>query len=544
MKRIIVFSGAFFLIITAMAQQVVSPLPVSKNKFVVVAHRGNHETVPENTVAAIEETIRCGADYAELDLRTTKDGKLVLMHNATVDKMTNGKGNVADLTFAEIKALKVKSTDGKDYRVPSFEEALQACKGRLNIYLDFKDADVPETLRQLKAAGMEKQVVVYLNKKEQYKAWRKAAPAMPLMSSLPDEINTPDQFKYFLENVRMEVLDNIKDTAMLAVARQHNVAIWLDVQSQTEGPTEWVAAMKKGVQGVQTDHPTALVSYLKSNNLRDGITTTSTAVAVLPAKPSYIKVRNVPYGDAGEDNTLDAYMPEDHNPQTKIIVYIHGGGWTGGDKKEFPQQLIDELVGRQHYGVVSINYRLIRDNNKNIFPAQIDDIRQALAFISSKARKMKFDGSQFALMGGSAGAYLALQYAYANDSMRQIKTVMDLWGPTDFTDKKVRLENKDADEKVTRLLGVADPASKIAHDASPFYRLTKETGVPTILFHGSEDPLVHVSQSEKLYAKLTSLGIPTQFELYPGEKHGVGLAASMDVFSKLVTWLAKYYPAE
>ncbi|WP_436486814.1 glycerophosphodiester phosphodiesterase family protein [Chitinophaga sp. ARDCPP14] len=259
MKSMILLAAACCLAINSFGQT----LPATRNKFVVVAHRGNHVSVPENTVAAIEETIRCGADYAELDLRTTKDGQLILLHNPTVDKMTNGTGNVTDLTLAEIQKLQVRSADGKVYRVPTFAEALQACKGKLNIYLDFKAADVPETWRQLQAAGMEKQVVVYLNEKKQYKAWRETAPEVPLMASLPEEIKTPEQLEAFLKKIRIAVLDNITDPAMLAVTGKYNTAVWLDVQSPDEGPASWQAAMGKGIQGVQTDHPEALITWLK-----------------------------------------------------------------------------------------------------------------------------------------------------------------------------------------------------------------------------------------------------------------------------------------
>lgn len=271
MKAVIYLAAAGCFAMNTYAQT----LPATRNKFIVVAHRGNHVNVPENTVAAIEETIRCGADYAELDLRTTKDGQLVLMHNATVDKMTNGKGNVADLTLAEIKQLQVRSTDGKVYRVPTFAEALQACKGRLNIYLDFKAADVPETWKQLQAAGMEKQVIVYLNEKAQYQAWRSTAPEVPLMASVPDGISTPEQLESFLEKVRIAVSDNITQPEMIAVARKYHVAIWLDVQTPTEGPSDWQAAMSRGIQGVQTDHPEALINYLNAHQLRDGVATTA-----------------------------------------------------------------------------------------------------------------------------------------------------------------------------------------------------------------------------------------------------------------------------
>jgi glycerophosphoryl diester phosphodiesterase len=268
MKKILLSVVTGLALICSAAAQT---LPVTPHSFVVVAHRGNHLSVPENTVASIEAAISAGVDYAELDLRTTRDGKLVLMHNGTVDKMTNGKGRVDSLTFDEIRRLQVKSNDGKGYQVPTFEEALQACKGKLNIYLDFKDADVAETWRQIQAAGMEKQVVVYLNAKEQYKAWRKIAPGMPLMTSLPEQITTPEGLESFLKNVRISVLDNIADPAMIAVARKYNVAIWQDVQSENEGPAQWKEAIDRGIQGVQTDHPEALVRYLNSNGLRDGV---------------------------------------------------------------------------------------------------------------------------------------------------------------------------------------------------------------------------------------------------------------------------------
>ncbi len=258
MPRIFLLAIALLVVASAAAQE----LPAVKRPLVVIAHRGNHVAVPENTVAAIAATIACDADYVELDLRTTLDGKLVLMHDATVDRTTDGKGRVADLTLAAIKDMKIRSTDGKEYRVPTFEEALQACKGKLNIYLDFKSADVTAAWEQLKAAGMEKRVVVYLNSREQYSTWRTIAPAVPLMTSLPAEIKTTEQLAIFLQQTQIRVLDNITDSAMIAVARQYHVMVWLDVQHPAEGPADWKEAMEKGVQGMQTDHPEALVRFL------------------------------------------------------------------------------------------------------------------------------------------------------------------------------------------------------------------------------------------------------------------------------------------
>ncbi len=520
------------------AQPPLSPLPAVHNGFVVISHRGNHVKVPENTIAAIQEAIRVGADYVEIDLRTTKDGQLVLSHDATVDRMTDWKGKVRDLTFEEIEKLKVGKNEGSVYRVPTFREVLNVCKGRMNIYLDFKDADVEETYRQIEAAGMEKQVVVYLNKPEQYKQWKKAAPAMPLMSSLPDGIKTPEQFRQFLEQAQLEVLDNVYDTALQAVAREKGIALWLDVESADEGPVLWDKALAWNIQGLQTDHPEALVAYLQKTKHRGGPSVSGAESR--EALPSYRKLSDIAYGP-DKENIMDAYIPGEYG-DGKVIVYIHGGGWTGGDKKELPAALIEELTGRRKYLVVSMNYRLVKDG-KNIFPAQMEDVSRALKFISDQATKYHYDGNSFALMGGSAGGHLAMLYAYGYDTARQVKTVVDLWGPTDLSDKAVREGNREADSKVVNLLGVADPQAQVCRDASPYYRVSKTSGVPTILFHGEDDPLVDVSQAKKMYEKLLSLGVPVELKVYPHEKHGVGAGAAADVFARTLAWLDKYYPS-
>src|SRR5262245_21939295 len=74
-------------------------------RVVAIAHRGEHLIHPENTIPAFEEAIRLGADFIEVDVRTTADGKLVLCHDNKVDRRTNGKGEVSKMTFEEIRTL-------------------------------------------------------------------------------------------------------------------------------------------------------------------------------------------------------------------------------------------------------------------------------------------------------------------------------------------------------------------------------------------------------------------------------------------------------
>jgi glycerophosphoryl diester phosphodiesterase len=249
-------------------------LPVPRHKIIVIAHRGDHVEVPENTLAAYEKAIQHGADFTEIDLRTTNDGELVIMHDASVDRMTNGKGKIKDLTFKEIKELKVtdKNKPGsKEYNIPSFQEVLDVCKGKIGIYLDFKDADPAKVYPLIKAAGMEKTMVVYLNKEEQYEQWKKAAPQMPLMSSPPDSAKEKLLLAHFLGQKSISAMDgSLSDYTddMLLTAKNNNVAIWLDVQSSDEGPATWDPVLQKGIKGVQTDHPEKLIQYLKQKGLR------------------------------------------------------------------------------------------------------------------------------------------------------------------------------------------------------------------------------------------------------------------------------------
>ena len=245
------------------AQQ--AKLPPAKHHPIVIAHRADHMRKPENSLAAIEDAIRCGTDYVEIDLRTSKDGFLVLSHDATVTRMTGLAAKVQDLTLAELKALSLKPTvaDGKTYRIPEFKDVLKLCKKKMNIYLDFKEADVALTWKQIQDAGMEKQIVVYCNHPAQYTDWRRIAPQMPILTSLPHDVKTAEDAIAFIEKTPVQVIDNAYDSAIQKALISKGVEIWLDVQSSDEGPVSWQKALDLGVQGMQTDHPEALVPWLK-----------------------------------------------------------------------------------------------------------------------------------------------------------------------------------------------------------------------------------------------------------------------------------------
>jgi glycerophosphoryl diester phosphodiesterase len=248
-------------------------LPVARHKFIVIAHRGDHILVPENTLAAYENGIKNGVDFVEIDLRTTKDSVLVIMHDVTVDRMTNGKGKISDLTYAELKKLQVIDKTKHTiaiYRIPTFEEVLKTCRNKIYIYLDYKDANVQQTYKMIKQYGMEKQIVVYINTSRQYTEWRKIVPAMPLMLSLPEDVKTEAQLDKFLKETPTELLDGDYGdytTVVLRAAAKAGITAWPDIQGSDEDKN-WNLALGMGFTGLQTDHPAALIGYLKNKGIR------------------------------------------------------------------------------------------------------------------------------------------------------------------------------------------------------------------------------------------------------------------------------------
>lgn len=121
----------------------------------VVAHRGGALLgPPENTLPAIEKAIDVGADLIEIDIRPTADGHLVLMHDETVDRTTDGSGPVSELTLEQVRRLKIAHDGDQTIRVPTLDEALAAMKGSIDPDLDFKQGDFEPLLQLVRKHGL------------------------------------------------------------------------------------------------------------------------------------------------------------------------------------------------------------------------------------------------------------------------------------------------------------------------------------------------------------------------------------------------------
>jgi glycerophosphoryl diester phosphodiesterase len=108
---------------------------------IVSGHRGGKEDgLPENSIAAFENTLKYTTSFFEIDPRLTKDSVIILMHDATLERTTNGKGKVSDYTWAELQQLNLKDADGNvtRYRIPTLAEAIDWARGKTILSLDYK----------------------------------------------------------------------------------------------------------------------------------------------------------------------------------------------------------------------------------------------------------------------------------------------------------------------------------------------------------------------------------------------------------------------
>ena len=113
-------------------------LDADGSRVLVVAHRGDWRNAPENSLQAIRNCIEMGVDIVEIDVRMTRDRRLVLMHDETLDRTTTGAGGVWDATLDELRGLRLKNGQGipTNHRIPTLEEAMHLARGRIMVNLD------------------------------------------------------------------------------------------------------------------------------------------------------------------------------------------------------------------------------------------------------------------------------------------------------------------------------------------------------------------------------------------------------------------------
>ncbi len=236
----------------------------------VVAHRGAHRQIPENTIAAYRRAIELGVDFIEVDVRTTRDGEFVSVHNPTVDAYcTDGTtGRVRDFTLAELKTLDIGSRIGPqwaDERIPTFAEILDLCRGgKCGIYLDLKAADVEPLIRLIRERGMARDVLWYASPGKLEDVRELCPECIPMPDPGP-EIMLPGIIEVFKPRVIAAVWRHYSP-GFVQTCHENGAIVIVDESD----PTCWGDALSWGSDGIQTDHPAQLIEFIESRQKVDG----------------------------------------------------------------------------------------------------------------------------------------------------------------------------------------------------------------------------------------------------------------------------------
>jgi acetyl esterase/lipase len=261
--------------------------------------------------------------------------------------------------------------------------------------------------------------------------------------------------------------------------------------------------------------------------------------ALFARRPHKISVQTMNYSGPLK---LDFYRPVGALSAAPCVIVLHGGGWSMGDRKEI-RPLNDWLAGHG-YAVAAIDYRLapftpwpspiaalqrwFRPPHGDaappgaIWPAQLDDVRAALAFLRMHAAELGIDPTRFVLLGRSAGGQLAAAAAYtAHDAA--IRGVVALYAPTDLRSVWERPADNDlivVNRQFTRqYLGGSPADAAAAYDSASPLQLAGLGAPPTLLIHGQLDTFVWPSESQRLAGKLASLDVPHALVSLPWATH-------------------------
>lgn len=260
---------------------------------IVVAHRGDWRNFPENSLEAIDNAIKMGVDIVELDVKKTKDGELILMHDRTLDRTTTGKGLVSENTLSDIRKLNLRNGCNirTIHKVPTLEEALLHAKGKIMINLDQADLYFDQIYELMKKTGTTKQIIMKGRRpvaevKKQFGDYLEDVIYMPIVDL--DASGAEKHIEAFIKDmspVAFELLF-VKDTNLLpkkfATTLNGRSIIWyntlwdtmagghdddMSLQNPDSGYGYLIDTL--GCRIIQTDRPAYLLDYLRKRKLHD-----------------------------------------------------------------------------------------------------------------------------------------------------------------------------------------------------------------------------------------------------------------------------------
>jgi len=242
----------------------------------VAAHRASHKTYPENSLPAIQHAIDLGVDIIELDVKVTKDGVVVLNHDGTIDRTTNGTGDPEEYTWDELQKFRLKMPDGTltNESLATFEDALNLIRGKAMVDIDIKTSHLKPVVDVVIKTNTMSQVFFFDNDYDALKEVLSYEPEMILMPRAYSYQMADSAIKVFHPKV-IHIDPSFYTENVTDLIRKNNSRIWINALGETDdlirnGKTE--EAMKELLRYraniIQTDEPEALIKYLKSKGLR------------------------------------------------------------------------------------------------------------------------------------------------------------------------------------------------------------------------------------------------------------------------------------
>ena len=278
---------------TTRADSLVKQLYTPNDKQIMItAHRGDWRNAPENSLQAFKNAIAIGVDVIELDLNKTKDGVVVIMHDQTIDRTTNGKGKPSDYTLAELKKFHLRNGLGRvtDHTIPTLEEVMLLVKDKVLINLDKSYPYYTEAYQILTKTGTLKQAIfktdaIYDDVKSKYPDILDKITFMAVVDlDKPDAKQIIKDYQQHMKPVAFELNFKTDTSAVLAdnhYINQNGSKIWInslwpslnaghdDDKAVDLGNTKdsWDWLIAHGATIIQTDRPKELLNYLRKKSL-------------------------------------------------------------------------------------------------------------------------------------------------------------------------------------------------------------------------------------------------------------------------------------
>ncbi len=245
--------------------------------------------------------------------------------------------------------------------------------------------------------------------------------------------------------------------------------------------------------------------------------------------PGILEFKDLVYKTVENDTLkLDIYRLKEVTEPQPLLIFIHGGGWRSGKKEDYRVYNLD--FAERGYITASISYRLSKTAK---YPAAVQDVFCAVSWLRAHAKDYLINPDKIAVIGGSAGGHLSLLVGFAPDSVfaapcpaqagSRVQAVIDLYGPVDLTTEYGRTH-----DLTTSFFGVSyEEAPERYREASPLTWISPENP-PTLIFQGTIDDLVPVSQSDTLAAALDRAGVEHEYHRLKGWPHAMDLSQKVN----------------